>query len=193
MLNFKFQELCGQDFDQESVYFRTLVKYCREMFHCSIEEIVSLVGKMLAGESGQVKAHVIYADSCGEMTGFIIFYYYPQNKVGFIEAIVVMENYRDQGVGSLLYWRMVDFLKKNYPECIGHILEMCQDRENYLKRKAFFLKQGCIPLALDFFILDPEINKSGIQILYHPYRLNQEYSLNTLEEILREMSKDTIH
>ena len=62
MYNFKIQELCDQDFNQESIHFRTLVKYCREMFHCSIEEIVSLVGKMLAGENGQVKAHVIYAD-----------------------------------------------------------------------------------------------------------------------------------
>ena len=43
MYNFKFQELGDQDFNQESIYFRTLVKYCREMFHCSIEEIVSLV------------------------------------------------------------------------------------------------------------------------------------------------------
>ncbi len=186
---FKFQELRNQD----SSYFQTVVKYCREMFHCSTEDLDSLVAKLLAGVHTNVKAHLIYADCLGELAGFIIFYYYPRNKVGFVEALVVLEDFRNQGIGSQLYWRMMDFLKERYPQCSGHILEMCRDQENYLKRKAFFLKQGCIPIALDFFICDPAVNNSGLQILYHPYKLDQEYTLQTMSQILWEMSEDLVH
>ncbi len=179
--------------NQESSYFHTVVKYCQEIFHCSGKDLDSLVGKILAGDSNRVKAHVIYAECLGELAGFVIFCYYPRNKVGFVEALAVLDNYRNMGIGSELYWRMVEMLKERYPQCIGHILEMCRDEENCLKRKCFFLKQGCIPIALDFFFSNPEIKNSGIQILYHPYRLNQQYSLGTMENILREISLDFLH
>lgn len=186
---YKFHELRNP----ESGYLGTIVKYCREMFHCSAQDIDSLVGKLLLGDTEKVKAHVIYAECLGEMAGFVIFYYYPKNKVGFVDAMVVLENFRNQGIGSQLYWHMMDFLKQHYPQCIGHILELCQEKENYLKRKAFFLKQGCIPVDLDFFSLDPVLSQSGIQLLYHPYRLNLEFSLKTMEDIFKEITTDLFH
>ncbi|MBU7007687.1 GNAT family N-acetyltransferase [Phosphitispora fastidiosa] len=186
---YKFHELRNR----ESGYFGIIKKYCREMFHCSARDIDSLVSKLLLGDTEKIKAHVLYTECLGELAGFVIFYYYPKNRVGFIDALVILENYRNQGIGSQLYWRMVDFLKDRYPECTGHILELCQEKDHYLKRKAFFLKLGCIPLDLDFFPLDPVIVQSSIQLLYHPYRLNLNYSLETMESIFMEMATDLLH
>gem|GEM_PF-1593094 len=186
---YRFQEMRNLD----NTYFNIVIKYCREMFHYSIKEINSLVGKLQARDNERVKAHIIYADYLGELAGFVIFYYFPKNKVGFVEALVVLEDYQNQGIGTRLYWRMMDFLKEHYPQCAGHILEICREKENYLRRKSFFLKQGCIPIALDFFSLDPVVSKSGIRILYHPYRLNQEYSLKTMQDIFREMAINLVH
>ncbi len=183
---FKIHELRSQD----SSCFRTVVNYCREIFHCSGKELDSL-GKMLAGDQERVKAHVIYAECLGEMAGFIIFYYYPQKKVAFVEALAVLDSFRNQGIGSELYWRMVELLREQHPECIGHILEMCQDKDNCLKRKQFFLKQGCIPIDLTFFFSDPQM--AEIKILYHPYRVNQQYSLGIMEDILKEIGSGFVH
>lgn len=186
---FKFLELRNLD----TFYFNTVIKYCREVFHYSIKETSALVGKLQLRDNEQVKAHVLYADCLGELVGFVIFYYLPKNKVGFVEALYILEHYQDQGIGRQLYWHMMDFLKERYPQCEGHVLEIGQDKENYLRRKAFFLKQGCIPIALDFFSLDPVVSKSGIRILYQPYRLNQVYSLKTMQEIFREMAINLVH
>lgn len=187
---FRFQELRNLD----TFYFNTVIKYCREFFHYSIKETNALVGKLQARDQELVKAHVIYADCLGELVGFVIFYYLPRNKVGFVEALYVLEHYRDQGIGRQLYWSMMDYLKEHYPQCEGHVLEICRDKENHLKReKSFFLKQGCIPIALDFFSIDPVVSKSGLRILYQPYRLNQVYSLRTMQEIFREMAINLVH
>lgn len=172
-------------------YFRTLAECCRETFHYSNKDVDSLVGKMLAGNSSKIEPHVIYAECLGEMAGFLIFYYHPKNKVGFLEALVVMDNYRNQGIGSQMYWSMVELLREQHPECIGHILEMCRDEINCVKRKKFFLAQGCIPVDLRFFFSDPQMG--AIRLLYHPYRADQQYSLGLMEEILREINSDTIH
>jgi GNAT superfamily N-acetyltransferase len=185
----KFLELKNLD----SIYFNTVIEYYRKIFNYSIKEINSLVSKLQAGENEQVRAHIIYADCQGELAGFAIFYYFPKNQVGFIEALVVLEDYRNRGIGSQLYRHMMDLLKEYYPKCAGHVLEICRQKENYQKRKSFFLKQGCIPIALDFFSLDPVVSKSGINILYHPYRLNQTYSLKTMEDIFREMAINLVH
>ena len=171
--------------------FKTLAEYCRDVFHYSRKDVESLFGKMLAGEDHKLESHVIYAECLGEMAGFIIFCYYPKNKVGFIEALVVMEEFRDQGVGTELYWKMIDMLREQHPECIGHVLEMCQDEYNFVGRKKFFLRQGCIPVDLGFFISAPEV--SEIRMLYHPYRLDQPYSLGLMENILKEINSDIIH
>jgi len=152
-----------------------------------MKDISSLVEKLHSNHD-RVKTHILCADCLGELTGFAVFYYFPKIQVSFIENLLVLDEYRNQGIGSQLYYEMVDFLKKRYPECIGHMLEMCREKENYLKRKAFFLKQGCIPVNLNFFLLDAAVKKSGIWILYHPYRLNQEYSLMTMEEVFQEMA-----
>ncbi|PKM80096.1 MAG: hypothetical protein CVU89_15160 [Firmicutes bacterium HGW-Firmicutes-14] len=189
MIIYKFHELRNR----ESAYFQRVVRYCREIFHCSGRDIDSLVGKLLAEGSDRVRAHIIYAECLGELAGFVIFYYYPMTKVGFVDAMVVIDDFRNQGIGSQLYYRMVEFLKEHYPQCTGHILEMCQDRDNYLKRKAFFLRQGCIPIDLSFFISDHFIADAGIQLLYHPYMLDQQYTLSTMKNILREMSGKNLH
>jgi len=186
---YKFLELKNLD----SIYFKDVIECCREVFNYSIKEINSLIGKLQANENEQVRAHIIYADCLGELVGFAIFYYFPKNQVGFIEALVVMEDYRNRGIGSQLYGHMMDLLKKLYPQCAGHVLEICREKENYQKRKSFFLKQGCIPIALDFFSMDPVVSKSGINILYHPYRLNQTFSLKTMEDIFREMAINLVH
>lgn len=185
----KFLELRNLD----SFYFKTVIECCRETFHYSIKDINALISKLQSNNNEQVKAHIIYADCLGELVGFAIFYYFPKNQVGFIEAIVVLEDYRNRGIGSQLYSNMMDLLKKLYPQCTGHVLEVCREKENYQRRKSFFLKQGCLPVALDFFSLDPVVSKSGINILYHPYRLNQTYSLKTMEDIFREMAKNLVH
>ncbi len=177
----------------DSFYFKTVIEYCLKTFHYSIKEIHSLVSKMQSNNQDKVKAHIIYADCLGELVGFTIFYYFPKNQVGFIEVLVVLDNYRNWGIGSQLYCYMMDFLKELYPHCIGHVLEIGREKENYEKRKSFFLKQGCLPVALDFFSLHPVISKSGINILYHPYRVNQAYSLKMMEYIFREMAKNLVH
>lgn len=186
---FRFLELRNLN----SFYFKTVIEYCIETFHYSIKEINSLVSKLQSSKPEQAKAHIIYADCLGELVGFAILYYFPKNKVGFIEALVVLEDYRNRGIGSQLYCHMVDHLKELYPQCTGHILEIGREKDNYQKRKSFFLKQGCLPVALDFFSLNPVVSKSGITILYQPYRLNQTYSLKTMENIFREMAKNLVN
>lgn len=186
---FRFLELGNLN----SFYFKTVVECCIETLHYSIKDINSLISKLQSNDQEQVKAHIIYADCLGELVGFAICYYFPKNQIGFIEALVVLEEYRNRGIGSQLYDHLMDFLKEHYPQCTGHVLEICREQENYQKRKSFFLKQGCLPVALDFFSLAPEISKSGINILYHPYKLNQTYSLKTMESIFREMAKNLIH
>ncbi len=169
----------------------TLAEYCRDIFHYSRKDVESLVGKLLGGEDQKLESHVIYAECLGEMAGFIIFCYYPQNKVGFLEALVVMDEFRNQGIGAELYWNMIEMLREKHPECIGHVLEMCQDEANFLERKRFFLRQGSIPLDLGFFMKDPEVNQ--IRMLYHPYRIDQRYSLGLMKNILKEINSEIIH
>jgi len=176
-----------------SSYFHSVIRYCRDMFHCSLEDIKSLADRIPVQDNRQVSAHIIFADYFGEMVGFIIFYYIPKSKVGFVEALVVFDKYRDQGIGGQLYREMMNFLQMNCRECRGHLLELCQEKDNYEKRKEFFLRQGCIPLDLGFFAIDATVRQSGIQILYHPYRINQEYSLSTMKEIFSELDRGLLH
>ncbi len=178
--------------NSNSPQFNLVIKHCREVFHYSIKDI-SLLAERLHSNNDRVKTHILYADCLGEFTGFAVFYYFPKSRFAFIENLIVLNDYRNQGIGSQLYFEMVDFLKERYPECVGHMLEMCREKDNYLKRKAFFLKQGCIPVNLNFFLLDAAVKKSEMWILYHPYRPNQEYSLTTMDEIFKEMAVNLVH
>ncbi len=173
--------------------FFDVARYCQSLFHYSPRDIASIANKLLSKGDEHAKIHILYTDCLGELAGFIIFYYCPKVRIGFAECLAVTPNHRGRGIGKSLYLEMIALLQKHYPECQGHLFEFCQEDPGMEERKSFFLRQGCIPLNLNFFPLDSVICNSGIQILYHPYKADAQHNLANIEKMFHELMESLLH
>ncbi|MCL6638529.1 MAG: GNAT family N-acetyltransferase [Firmicutes bacterium] len=160
----------------------------QKAFELSSEEIHDLALKINQGIPAPDEVHLLAVKQGDLVVGCVVFYYLGHVHFGFMELITTRAEHRNQGIGSYLYKAMISYLQERIPQLKGMVLEVQNWPLNMEKRKAFFLRQGAIPLDLGFYPLPAVIKDSGLIFMVHPLKLNFKMDFDTISSLLKNMS-----
>lgn len=173
-------------------YFQEGMRLLRNIFGYSASDQHEMTQKVLSPEKmAPNKYYIFTAMEEPKIIGMACFYYMPGVNLAYLEHICIMREYRNKGIGSFFYHKIVSFLEKNHPEIEGMLLEVSQTKDNLGERKHFFLNLGAIPVDTNFYPSDKLKLGQELMLMFKPEmvdaRLNtviMENALQTLTQIL---------
>lgn len=160
----------------------------QKAFDLSFEEVKDIGEKLEKGLEPPDEVHLLVIKQNGLVTGCVVFYYLGQVNFGFMELITIKDEYRKQGLGTLLYDEMIKFLQAKHPNLRAMVHEVQNWLENLERRKAFFLHQGAIPLDISFYPLPSVIKDSGLIFMVHPLKLGLKMDFETISRMFKNIS-----
>lgn len=160
----------------------------QKAFDLSIDEIKNIGQKIDGGVAHPNEAHLLALKRNNLVIGCVFFYYLGQVNYGFMELITIKEDFRKNGLGSYLYLEMINYLQRGHPDLKAMVHEVQNWLDNLERRKAFFLKQGAIPLDIDFYPLPSVIKDSGLIFMVHPLKMGLKWDNDTITRIFKNIS-----
>jgi len=124
-----------------------------------------------------------------KVVGIACFYYLSGSKLGYLEHIGIIPEYRNRGIGSFLYHKVTSFLEKEHPDIEGMLLEVRQIENEMDSRKQFFLNLGAIPVDTAFYPSGRFKFAEKLLLMFKPLVVNANLNTITLEKALRELAK----
>lgn|GEM_PF-1382617 len=128
------------------------IRLLRNVFHYPADTQRKIVNSLL--EPAIIAPNSFYLLTAMEddrVVGISCFYYLANAKLGYLEHIGISPEYRNRGIGSFLYHKVISFLEKEHPEIEGMLLEARKMKNETDTRKKFFLNLGAIPVNTEFY------------------------------------------
>ncbi|PKM81541.1 MAG: propanediol utilization protein [Firmicutes bacterium HGW-Firmicutes-14] len=166
------------------------IRLLRNVFHYPVSTQRDIVNKLLA-PSTIIPNHFYLLSAMEEdkVVGIACFYYLAESKLGYLEHIGIMPEFRNRGIGSFLYHKVTSVLEKEHPEIEGMLLEVRQSNNESDTRKQFFLNLGAIPVDTAFY---PSRNfkfAEKLLLMFKPLVVEANLNTVTLEQAFRDLSR----
>lgn len=157
--------------DPRSIAGQEALRLCRLIFELPAQDIRSITQNLLIpGQLFPDRVYCLAAVIGEQVVGVSVAYLLHDVKMGYLEYIAVLPEFRGRGIGHGLYRTTVAALLRDCPESGGFLFELMNINKDLIYRKEFFLSLGAIPIDLSFYNLNPAIIRSGLKIMFHPLR-----------------------
>lgn len=124
-----------------------------------------------------------------KVVGIACFYYLSDSKQGYLEHIGIIPEYRNRGVGSFLYHKVISLLDNEHPEIEGILLEVRQTDSEMDNRKQFFLNVGAIPVDTSFYPAGKFDFADRLLLMFKPLTVDANLNTVTLNQAFQNLSK----
>ncbi len=166
------------------------IRLLRNIFHYPVSIQISIVSKLLNPSIIDPNHfYLLTAMEGDKVVGIACFYYLSGSKLGYLEHIGIIPEYRNRGIGSFLYHKVTSFLEKEHPDIEGMLLEVRQTENEMDSRKQFFLNLGAIPVDTAFYPSGRFKFAEKLLLMFKPLVVNANLNTITLEKALRELAK----
>ncbi|WP_418792076.1 phosphate propanoyltransferase [Phosphitispora sp. TUW77] len=166
------------------------IKLLRNIFHYPTSIQQSIVNKML--NTDLIEPNRFYLLSAMEedrVVGISCFYYLKDSKLGYLEHLGIIPEYRNRGIGSFLYHKVTSFLEKEHPEIEGLLLEVRCLNDETDNRKQLFLNLGAIPVDTSFYPSEKFKFAEELLLMFKPLVVEANLNTVTLEQAFRSLAK----
>lgn len=133
--------------------------------------------------------YIFTALSDDKVIGIATFYYLADEKLGYLEHIGIIPEYRKRGIGSFFYHKLVAFLEDEHPEIEGVFMEVRKTAEGLDNRKEFFLNLGAIPVDTSFYPNEKFKSMENLLLMYMPVINTAAFNTGTVERAFHALSK----
>lgn len=166
------------------------IRLLRNIFHYPVSTQQSIVNRLLNPSIMEPNFFYLLSAMEGDkVVGIACFYYITESKAGYLEHIGITPEYRNRGIGSFLYHKVLSFLEKEHPEIEGILLEVRQSEKEMDSRKQFFLNLGAIPVDTNFYPQEKFKFAEDLLLMFKPLVVDANLNTVTLENAFRNLSK----
>ncbi len=166
------------------------LRLLRDIFHYPASTQQAIVSKLL--NPSIIEPNFFYLLTAMEgdkVVGISCFYYITESKLGYLEHIGITPEYRNRGIGSFFYHKVISFLEKEHPEIEGILLEVRQTPQEIDSRKQFFLNLGAIPVDTQFYPAEKFKFAEQLLLMFKPMVVDANLNTITLETAFRNLTK----
>ncbi len=166
------------------------MRLLRKSFHYPLSAQMSVINKLI--NPSIIDPNFFYLLTAMEgdrVVGIACFYYLPDSKLGYLEHIGIIPDYRNRGIGSFLYHKVTSFLEKEHPDIEGMLLEVRQSKNEMDSRKQFFLNLGAIPVDTAFYPTGKFEFTEKLLLMFKPLVVHANLNTRTLEKALNELAR----
>jgi propanediol utilization protein/N-acetylglutamate synthase-like GNAT family acetyltransferase len=135
------------------------------------------------------KYYIFTAMENDKIIGIACFYWMAGVNLAYLEHICILPEYRNRGIASFFYHKIVSFLDKNHPEIEGMLLEVSQTKGNLDQRKHFFLNLGAIPVDTDFYPSDKLKMGQELMLMFKPETVDARLNTVIMEKVLQTLAQ----
>lgn len=166
------------------------IRLLRNIFHYPASTQQAIVNRMLnPNELDPNRFYLMAAMEEDKVVGIACFYYLAEAKMGYLEHIGIMPEYRKRGIGSFFYHKIISFLEKEHMDIEGVLLEVRQTESEIDSRKQFFLNLGAIPVDTSFYPAGKFKFAESLLLMFQPLVVDVNLNTPTLDLALRNLSK----
>ncbi|NMA14549.1 MAG: phosphate propanoyltransferase [Clostridia bacterium] len=166
------------------------IRLLRTVFEYPASAQRDITEKMLNPEKlDPHKFYLFTALSDDKVIGIATFYYLSDEKLGYLEHIGIIPEYRNRGIGSFFYHKLIAFLEEEHPEIEGIFMEVRKTDEELDNRKEFFLNLGAIPVDTSFYPNEKFKAMEGLLLMYRPLVAIAAFNTGTVERAFKNLSK----
>ncbi|KLU61644.1 phosphate propanoyltransferase [Peptococcaceae bacterium CEB3] len=167
-------------------YFQEGMRILRTVFEYSASEQQEMTQKVLDnGKMVPNQYYIFMALEKDKVIGVACFYWMHRACLAYLEHICILPEYRNRGIGSFFYHKVVSFMEKNHPEIEGMLLEVSQTREGLDARKHFFLNLGAIPVDTNFYPSDRLKLGQELMLMFKPETVDARLNTAIMEKVLQ--------
>lgn len=171
-------------------YTQEGIRLLLQVFEYPVSVQQGIVKKMLDPESIEPNQfYLLTAVEGDKVIGIACFYYLPDVKMGYLEHLGITPEFRNRGIGSFYYHKVISFLEKEHPDMEGVLFEVRQDKQDLDNRKKFFLNLGCIPVDTSFYSFDKIKIGEKLLLMYMPIIPEAGLSTATLERVFQNLRR----
>lgn len=124
-----------------------------------------------------------------QVIGIATMFYLNEERLGYLEHIGIIPEYRNRGIGSLFYHKLVSFLEEEHPDIEGIFLEVRKTSDYSMdNRKEFFLNLGAIPVDTTFYPGERFKVTEGLLLMYRPLIATAFFNTGTVERAFKSLS-----
>jgi len=124
-----------------------------------------------------------------KVVGIATFYYLGDDRLGYIEHIGIIPEFRNRGIGSFFYHKILAFLEEEHPEIEGVFMEVRKTEEGLDNRKEFFLNLGAIPVDTSFYPNEKLQSMEGLLLMYVPMVATASFNTGTVERAFKTLAQ----
>ena len=178
---------------QSSDYLQS-IRHCQLIFDLSSYEVREITQKLLdASMIAPNSLHYLVAKEEEDLTGFVVYYYLQKIRLGYLDYIATIDQFRGRGIGSQLYGKMIEELQVKHPDIEGIVYEVKSTDADFEERVRFFEKQGAQILKLEDFPLPQSVIDSGLIMMYQPLKPGAKIQGKDILDIFRVLSETLWH
>ena len=178
----------------QAIDYQQTINYCQLVFELSNYEVREITQKLLDSSSiAPNEMHYIVLKENDQPVGFAVYYYLTPIRLGYLDYLAVLPEFRCRGLGSKLYQQMVSELKVKHPDIEGLILEAKSTDDDVEQRRDFFIKQGACELKLGSFQIPQQVMDSGLLLMYQPLIKEAEMDSKLLIQAFQVLAKTLWH
>jgi len=147
--------------------------------------------KLLNPEKLEPSSFYLFTALSGDkVIGIATFYYLAEERLGYLEHIGIIPEYRNRGIGSFFYHKVESFLEDEHPEIEGIFLEVRKTDDGGMdNRKEFFLNLGAIPVDTTFYPSDQFKVTEGLLLMYRPLVTTASFNTGTVKRAFANLSQ----
>jgi GNAT superfamily N-acetyltransferase len=177
----------------QAIDYQQTINYCQLVFDLSNYEVREITQKLLDSSSiAPNEMHYIVLKENDQTVGFAVYYYLTPIRLGYLDFLAVLPEFRCRGLGSKLYQQVVNELKVKHPDIEGLILE-AKSTDDVEQRRDFFIKQGACELKLGSFQIPQQVKDSGLLLMYQPLTKEAEMDSKLLTQAFRVLAETLWH
>lgn len=171
-------------------YSQEGIRLLRTVFEYPPSVSREITQKLLEPEKLAPNKYYLYtAVDDDKVIGIACFYWMPVVNMAYLEHIGITPGYRNRGIGSFFYHKIISFLEKNHPEIDSVLLEVRPDREDLDNRKQFFLNLGAIPVDTNFYPSKKLKLGQKVMLMFKPETTDARLTTATVELALETLGK----
>lgn len=178
----------------QAIDYLQTINYCKLVFDLSNYKIREITQKLLDSFSiSPNEMHYIVLKENDQPVGFAVYYYLIPIRLGYLDYLTVLPEFRCRGFGSELYHQMINELKLKHQDIEGLILEAKSTDDEVEQRRDFFIKQGACELKLGSFQIPQQVLDSGLLLMYQPIIKEVEMDSKLLIRAFQVLAKTLWH
>lgn len=165
------------------------MRLLRNIFEAPYQAQRAVVDKLLnPTRIAPNKFYLLTAMKEDTVIGIACFYYLSSARLGYLEHIGIMPEYRNRSIGSFFYHKVTSLLEKEHPEIEGILLEVRKTSEGLDSRKNFFLNLGAIPVDTQFYPTEQFSFAQEVMLMFKPLAIESNLNGRTLEAAFKDLA-----